>query len=131
MAALAYILDSTLDRFSKPLICSNFCKAISLNDNTYFFNFAYEWFRIYDNNIFFGWEGKTSGIKNLLFDNFVDNHFVPKPPKDLASRFYEFTLPLQTKKQILLKENDNLVALRDWLLPMLMNGQIKYLNLKS
>jgi type I restriction enzyme S subunit len=121
---MAFFLPETLDRFMRPAVCSNFCKAISLKDNIYFFNFAYEWSAIYDNGILFGWEGKTSGIKNLLFDAFVSKHSVCRPPQELAQKFFDFVSPLQIKKQKQLKENDELVNLRDWLLPMLMNGQV-------
>jgi type I restriction enzyme S subunit len=122
---IAIILPETIDRFSRPIICSNFCKAISLKDNTYFFNFFNEWLSAYDNGVLLGWEGKTSGIKNLLFDAFVSKYFVCKPPQILARTFFDFVNPLQIKKQKLLLENDELGALRDWLLPMFMNGQVK------
>lgn len=121
---MAFILAETINRFAHPIICSNFCKAISLKDNAYFFNFAYEWQSAYDNKILFGWEGKTSGIKNLLFDAFVSKYGVCKPPQKLAQRFFEFVSPLQIQKQKLLQENNELEALRNWLLPMLMNGQV-------
>ena len=121
---MAFILPETIKRFAYPIICSNFCKAIYLKDNSYFFNFAYEWQSAYDNKILFGWEGKTSGIKNLLFNAFVSKYIVCKPPQKFAQRFFEFVSPLQIKKQKLLQENETLEALRDWLLPMLMNGQV-------
>lgn len=121
---MAFLIEETLSRFSYPLICSNFCKAISLKENIFFYNFAYQWANIYDSGLLFGWEGKTSGIKNLLFDAFVNKHMVCKPPKELAQKFFYFASPLQNKKQKLLKENEYLESLRDWLLPMLMNGQV-------
>lgn len=121
---LALITEETIRRFSRPLICSNFCKAISLKDNAYFFNFAYLWKSAYDNKVLFGWEGKTSGIKNLLFDAFTSKHVVCMPPKYLAQRFFDFVSPIEDKKQKLLQENDELESLRDWLLPLLMNGQV-------
>jgi type I restriction enzyme S subunit len=121
---MAFALAETINRFEHPIICSNFCKAISLKDSAYFFNFAFEWRSAYDNKILFGWEGKTSGIKNLLFDAFVSKYLVCKPPQKLAQQFFEFVSPLQIQKQKLLRQNDELESLRDWLLPMLMNGQI-------
>ncbi len=125
---MAYLTQETFERFNHPLICSNFCKAISLFDNQYFYNFVYQWKAIYDNGILFGWEGKTSGIKNLLFDAFVTKHHVGLPPEALARSFYKFVEPLQKKKQYLLNENSELMSLRDWLLPMLMNGQVTVKN---
>lgn len=121
---LSGITKEVLERFEHPVICSNFCKAISLKNISYFYNFTYMWQWIYDHEILFGWEGKTSGIKNLLFDSFVTKYSVAMPPEDLAKKFYDFVSPLQSKKQTLLKENSELEALRDWLLPMLMNGQV-------
>ncbi|WJT06832.1 hypothetical protein [Vibrio harveyi] len=59
-----------------------------------------------------------------MFDSFVTNYSVAMPPKELAQKFYDFVSPLQSKKQTLLNENSELEALRDWLLPMLMNGQV-------
>ncbi len=40
-------------------------------------------------------------------------------------RFYNFMENIQRKKQTSLAENQKLSELRDWLLPMLMNGQVK------
>jgi len=122
---IASILPQTMERFENPLICSNFCKAISLKNNSYFFNFFYQWQSAYENNVLFGWEGKTSGIKNLLFDAFVSKYVVCMPTQEIAQRFFDFAVPLQIKKQKLLRENDELKFLRDWLLPMLINGQAK------
>ncbi|MBK9395045.1 MAG: hypothetical protein IPN40_14615 [Uliginosibacterium sp.] len=121
---LALITDETIGRFARPLICSNFCKAISLKNSNYFFNFAYLWKSAYDSKVLFGWEGKTSGIKNLLFDAFTTKHLVSRPPQELAKRFFDLNAPMEAKKQKLLQETAGLAALRDWLLPMLMNGQV-------
>jgi len=121
---IAYLTVESFERFDHPLICSNFCKAISLTNNNYFYNFVYQWNAIYDNGILFGWEGKTSGIKNLLFDSFVNTYKVCIPPEHIAKKFYSLIKPLELKKQKALKENFELESLRDWLLPMLMNGQI-------
>ena len=121
---LALITKETIERFSRPLICSNFCKAISLKNRAYFFNFAYLWKSAYNNKVLFGWEGKTSGIKNFLFDAFTTKHLVSRPPQELAKRFFQLIAPMEAKKQKLLQETDDLAALRDWLLPLLMNGQV-------
>lgn len=121
---LAPISQYVLDRFDLPLICSNFCKAISLKDTSYFYQFAFMWSDIYKNNILFGWEGKTSGIKNLLFDNFVNGYFECFPPKEIAEQFFKIIDKNHQEQQLLLKQNYQLTQLRDFLLPMLMNGQV-------
>ncbi|MGV8944876.1 MAG: restriction endonuclease subunit S [Lutibacter sp.] len=128
---LTYITKETLERFDNPIICSNFCKAVTLKNKKYLYNFVYQWNRLYDAGVLFSYEGKTSGIKNLLFDSFVTSHFVPLPNKELAEKFYEFMQPIHAKKQKNLKENQKLTELRDWLLPMLMNGQVRVGEIES
>jgi type I restriction enzyme S subunit len=121
---IAYISNTKMCRFSKPLICSNFCKAITLKNKKLTYNFYYFWNRMYDGKVFFGFEGKTSGIKNLLFDNFVDKNYIVVPDNQTMDVFFEFMEKIEEKKQKTLEENQKLYSLRDWLLPMLMNGQV-------
>ncbi|WP_147678853.1 restriction endonuclease subunit S [Algibacter pacificus] len=121
---MAFVTQETLERFENPLICSNFCKAVTLKDETYLYNFVYQWNRLYDAGVLFGWEGKTSGIKNLLFESFVTNYKTVFPKKDIVEKFYQKIKPIHAKKQKNLRENQKLADLRDWLLPMLMNGQV-------
>jgi type I restriction enzyme S subunit len=122
---LAYITNSTLSRFNNPLICSNFCQAITLKNDKYLYNFAFYWNSLYENNIFFGYEGKTTGIKNLLLDTFLETYNSILPEFSVIEKFYEIVGSIQDKKQKALAENQQLSDLRDWLLPMLMNGQVK------
>ncbi|TDR25820.1 restriction endonuclease subunit S [Flavobacterium cheniae] len=128
---LAYITEETLHRFDAPIICSNFCKAVTLKSKYYFYNFVFQWNSIYDAGVLFGYEGKTSGIKNLLFESFVSTHYTAIPPIELAEKFYDFMKPIQIKKEKNLKENQELASLRDWLLPMLMNGQVTVGDVKE
>ena len=121
---LALISDYVLNRFDFPVICSNFCKAISLKNTDYFYQFVFMWNVIYKNDILFGWEGKTSGIKNLLFENFTEGYYECYPPLDLAKKFFEIADVFHKQQQFLLKQNQQLTQLRDFLLPMLMNGQV-------
>lgn len=122
---IACITDEVLQRFSNPLICSNFCKAVSLNSSDEVFFFLYSWNRAYDNSILFSFEGKTSGIKNLLFDDFVTAYMLAKPTDTLLKEFNNKVSLFEKKRQENLKQNQELARLRDWLLPMLMNGQVK------
>ncbi|WP_179006448.1 restriction endonuclease subunit S [Winogradskyella forsetii] len=122
---MAFITKETLERFENPLICSNFCKAVTLKDEKALYNFAYLWNRLYDADVLFGWEGKTSGIKNLLFESFVTNYQVANPDSIIMEQFYNKAKPIHSQIQTNLKQNQKLSELRDWLLPMLMNGQVR------
>lgn len=120
----ALVTDAVIERFSNPIICSNFCKALTLKDLTFRYNFIYEWQRVYDSGVLFGFEGKTSGIKNFLYDAFIKSFNVATPPKYLKEKFVAIIDTFNYKKHKLLNENKELATLRDWLLPMLMNGQV-------
>jgi len=121
---IAFITDATIKRFENPLICSNFCKPISIRNKNLLYNFVYYWKSLYDAGIFFGYEGKTSGIKNLLLDSFVSSYYTVVPDDKIVDQFYKIMENIQEKKQTALAENQQLSELRDWLLPMLMNGQV-------
>lgn len=122
---LAFITDATIKRFELPLICSNFCKPVSMRNKKLLYNFVYYWNSLYYNGVFFGYEGKTSGIKNLLLDSFLSSYYTVVPDEKIVEQFYNIMDNIQEKKQTALAENQKLTELRDWLLPMLMNGQIK------
>ncbi|MCU7240812.1 restriction endonuclease subunit S [Pseudomonas peradeniyensis] len=69
---------------------------------------------------------KSSGS---VFDSIVSNDIeltkLAIPPIDLIERFSEFAEPVFEKIANNIKENQQLTQLRDWLLPMLMTGQVK------
>lgn len=50
------------------------------------------------------------------------------PPKYLQEKFEKFVNSIDVKIQSNLKQNQELAQLRDWLLPMLMNGQVKVID---
>lgn len=47
------------------------------------------------------------------------------PPDNTLSKFAALRKPILEKQHIYIKQNQQLAQLRDWLLPMLMNGQVK------
>lgn len=121
----ALVSPEVIERFNVPLVCSNFCKALTLNDAAQAFHFLQQWNALYSAGVFFGWEGKTSGIKNLQFDAFVSDYRAPVPPEALSQRFHALCRSLDQRKQSGLRENAEITRLRDWLLPLLMNGQVR------
>ena len=68
-----------------------------------------------DSGAFFG-SLNVRGIKQLLLT-------VPPANSDILKRFDSIVEPMRRKIESLQLENEELTKLRDWLLPMLMNGQ--------
>lgn len=70
--------------------------------------------------------GYCSGtnILGLIFSG-VENYEAEIPPDGLLEKFVSFMKPIEKRKSIVIKETQQLTELRDWLLPMLMNGQVQ------
>ena len=67
----------------------------------------------------------TGSARDNLSQDMIKNIKVVIPSNDILDRYYDFSnniIKEITKKQ---QENEQLTQLRDWLLPMLMNGQVK------
>jgi type I restriction enzyme S subunit len=65
----------------------------------------------------------TSGRKRIDA-NRLETFSLPLPPKDLLIRYEDVVGPFIKKMTNNAKENEELTQLRDWLPPMLMNGQV-------
>lgn len=66
----------------------------------------------------------TGSARDNLSQDMIKNIKVVIPSNDILDRFYDFSnniIKEITKKQL---ENEQLTQLSDWLLPMLMNGQV-------
>lgn len=70
----------------------------------------------------------TGSARDNLSQDMIKNIKVVIPSNEILDRYYHFSnniIKELTKKQ---QENEQLTQLRDWLLPMLMNGQVKVEN---
>jgi len=63
-------------------------------------------------------------IVGITKDDLLDS-FSAIPPSHISERFHLLLAPLFAKLRLINFENYQLSELRDWLLPMLMNGQVK------
>jgi type I restriction enzyme, S subunit len=55
----------------------------------------------------------------------LEQSLITIPPKEIATKFESVALPIFEQIINSQKQNQELTALRDWLLPMLMNGQVR------
>lgn len=122
---IAYINQGYLNRSDNPMDCTNFCKSVSLKNKAMQYWFYQYWLKLYDAGNMFNYESKTTGLKNLMFDEFVDSVFIAMPPMSLLESFHEKVSMLYERAQLAQRDSAELAALRDWLLPMLMNGQVQ------
>ncbi len=70
------------------------------------------------------WYATGTIVLHLNLDG-INRYQMEFPPKSLIKQFDDFYLPIANRIYMTAKENEKLSILRDWLLPMLMNGQVK------
>ena len=120
-----YINDLMLNKFDADLVCTNFCRAITLRSKTYMEYFYFYWKFLYDNDVFFQYENGTTGIKNLDINSFLDKYKIVIPSEKIISLFSKKIAALINKIQFNGEENINISDLRDVLLPKLLSGEIE------
>ena len=120
-----YINQKFLDRCGGVMDCSNFCKAFTPKKRIYQYWLYQTWKMYYDAGVMFNFESKTTGIKNLMFDSVIRDIKIPLPPDELLSEYQKRVSLLYDKTQDIFMESAELAELRDFLLPLLMNGQVK------
>ena len=65
----------------------------------------------------------TGSIQKKINQDNLNTYRIPHIPDSISQAFYEIVKPMFKKIRSLQQENNELTKLRDWLLPMLMNGQ--------
>ena len=120
---IAIITNELLNSYDDSVICSNFCRAITLKDNGYSSYFYYLWKLFYDQGVMFNFEGKTTGIKNLQTDLLFQTNVV-KPNKDVASKFNQIIINIKSLQCNNINDNEFYINLRNILNKILMTGQV-------
>lgn len=93
------------------IVCSNFCEAFRVKSS---WNpwYVYYYFRfIYDQGVFFNFEGKTSGLKNLQMDNAFSSIEIEEFDRSIQDKVANAILDLDTKIAINHQINRKLEAM--------------------
>jgi len=85
-------------------------------------SFSTKYFEEYVKNLQFE---KSGSVQQQLTVPQVAEIDILQPPADIIKKFDEATSSSISQTDILKEESQQLTELRDWLLPMLMNGQVK------
>jgi len=67
---------------------------------------------------------RTGAQQPHINKGIIDESLIVLPPDNILKRYYEVAEPIFNKVMTLAFEEHKLIKLRDWLLPMLMNGQV-------
>ena len=73
-----------------PVLCTNFCRVIRLND-TLLSKYVYDYLQLlYDRGYYFNLENNTTGIKNLLLGPFMNSIKILIPDDvSVITQYYE------------------------------------------
>ncbi len=121
----ALITSGLIANSDSPLICTNFCRALTIK-GVHHSSFVYSLLQyLYSKDLFFLFENGTTGIKNLDTNNLFSKHSIVIPNLETVISFDNLF-----KKFInIIYENgsqsEQLSYIRDSLLPKLMSGEIR------
>ena len=107
---VVYISKDLLENVG-PVVCSNFCAAIRVKPEWNPLYVYYYWQNIYNRGVFFNFEGKTSGIKNLQMDNALSAIEIECLPLDKQNEIVDALSAIDSKIAINRQINDNLPTL--------------------
>lgn len=111
------------DIFDGDIVSSHHVNTIRFhNENLklYFFRFFNtDFFHKYISNFANG-----TSILGLVFSG-VEDYMSVIPPESVLNNFNKLMIDIEKKKNVIIRETEELTKLRDFLLPLLMNGQIE------
>ena len=84
-------------------------------------------YRLFNTDYFHAYISHFASGTNIMGLDFagVENYTAAIPSEEVLSKFADFTLDIEKKKSEIIRENKKLIALRNRLLPLLMNGQVE------
>ena len=105
---ISYISDALIAE-KGAVVCTNFCIAFRVKSgwNPYFV-YLY-WNHVYNNGVFFNFEGKTSGLKNLQLDNALKAIEIPDYTIEQQNHIAEIILKIEQKALLNRQINHNLL----------------------
>ena len=90
---IALVPQQVLDYRGDKLICSNFCRVVTV-DSTYLQYFLQYWLYLYRAGRMFDYENSSTGLKNFDFSSFVEKESIPIPPEELVQSYNKAVSPL-------------------------------------
>ena len=128
---ITYINNTLLSKYNLSIVCTNFCRAISLKNKKCMYFFYMKWLGLYNSDVFFQYENGTTGIKNLDINSFLDKYNIVIPNEQIILKFNEVCKSIFNTIQENGNENNRIVELRDSLLPKLMSGEIRVEDIEA
>ena len=116
---IALLTDILRNKLNQRVICSNFCRAVTVKED-YLFYFYLAWRHLYKTNRLFDYENSTIGLKNFDYQSFVTQESIKIPTIDGGKSLNKLIKPI--RKMIVFNgfEIERLMKLQAVVLPNLM-----------
>lgn len=123
------IIGKTLlvpDIFEGDITSSHHVNTLKVHDE----KLKFYLYRLFNTDYFHAYISHFASGTNIMGLDFagVENYTAVIPGDAILSQFADFTLNIEKKKSEIIRENTKLIALRDHLLPLLMNGQVNIME---
>lgn len=109
-----FITQEFLDRYDLPVLYSNFCKRVRVNEDIVdpiFFNLY--WNMIYKEGLTSRYENQPSGIKNFQLEEFITSEVIDIPKKEIQQELVEMLRPLVDLRETLSSTSNLLKNVED------------------
>lgn len=116
---IAMLPEQLWNKLEGRVICSNFCKAITVKEE-YLFFFYLAWRNFYNSNRLFDYENSTIGLKNFDYQSFVTQETIKLPPTDVALKLNNMIEPVHRAIISNGQEIEKLLFLKATVLPHIM-----------
>ena len=83
---IAFVPQQVLDYRGDNLICSNFCRVVTVNPIYLYYILQY-WLYLYRIGRMFDYENSSTGLKNFDFSSFIEKEPIPVPPEKNIQTF--------------------------------------------
>ena len=90
---IALVPQQVLDYRGDRLICSNFCRVVTV-EALYLQYFLQYWLYLYKSGRMFDYENSSTGLKNFDFSSFVEKEPIPIPPEAVVKAYNKMVSPL-------------------------------------
>lgn len=118
-----FITQAVLDRFQSDVVCASFCRRFrAVSEHAAAIAFVHLSV-LYQDGGTWKYQNQSTGISNFQTTHFLESEYVIWPGAAVARAFAELVHPMFDR--MYRNENLALSAMRDFLLPKLMSGEIR------
>ncbi|MBS9783515.1 MAG: hypothetical protein KGV46_03075 [Pasteurella sp.] len=117
------ITETLLSQFEIPIVPASFCRLFRPKTKQLGYLLAIHLQKIYQDGKTWEYQNQSTGISNFQTKIFLEKELIIIPSNEILDKFYNITTSILDKRYS--SENQNLIKIRDTLLPKLLSGKLE------